>query len=200
MTDKLRAAAEMALKAMLNFENVVVGRTSFHKLTGDDVFSAEINALHQALDQLPDTTEMIDTGIDRGAWSDVPDATKWVDELRGDDEEPAFTDQGVKFTCGDCPQGGCCEAVEPPNSTTDVMKPVAWIGEEVSGYRVLDWDKEDLQREYPFVYPLYTAPPKREWVGLTAHERRGIKRVIGIPDFMDDLIPMIEAKLKKKNT
>jgi hypothetical protein len=28
-----------------------------------------------------------DTGIDRGAWSDVPDATKWVDELRGDEPE-----------------------------------------------------------------------------------------------------------------
>lgn len=27
-----------------------------------------------------------DMGIDLGAWSDVPDATKWVDELRGDDE------------------------------------------------------------------------------------------------------------------
>jgi hypothetical protein len=31
-----------------------------------------------------------DTGTDRGAWDDVPDATKWLDELRGDDdlEEP----------------------------------------------------------------------------------------------------------------
>lgn len=27
-----------------------------------------------------------DMGIDRGAWDDVPDATKWVDELRGGDE------------------------------------------------------------------------------------------------------------------
>ena len=56
MTDKLRQAAEMSLKAMLNFENVVVGRTSFHKLTGDDVFSAEINALHQALAEPPNST------------------------------------------------------------------------------------------------------------------------------------------------
>jgi hypothetical protein len=40
-----------------------------------------------------------DTGIDRGAWSDVPDATKWVDELRGDEDLDA-----------------------PPNSTTDVAE------------------------------------------------------------------------------
>jgi hypothetical protein len=44
-----------------------------------------------------------DTGIDRGAWSDVPDATKWVDELRGDED-----------------------LEEPPNSTTDVVEPAAW--------------------------------------------------------------------------
>ena len=43
----------------------------------------------KALDHVPDTTKMIepDMGIDRGAWDDVPDATKWVDELRGDEPE-----------------------------------------------------------------------------------------------------------------
>lgn len=28
----------------------------------------------------------MDECIDRGAWSNIPDATKWVDELRGDEE------------------------------------------------------------------------------------------------------------------
>ena len=47
-----------------------------------------ITALRQALDHVPDTMKMTepDMGIDRGAWDDVPDATKWVDELRGGDE------------------------------------------------------------------------------------------------------------------
>lgn len=32
-------------------------------------------------------TDEPDTGIDRGAWSDVPDATKWLDDLRGDQND-----------------------------------------------------------------------------------------------------------------
>ena len=78
----------------------------------------------------------------------------WVDELRGGDEN----------------------LEEPPNSTTDVVEPVAWIGETSSGYRELDWDKAVLKDEYPIVYPLYAAPPKREWVGLTDEELREIGR------------------------
>lgn len=43
----------------------------------------------QALEHVPDTMKMTepDMGIDRGAWDDVPDATKWLDELRGDEPE-----------------------------------------------------------------------------------------------------------------
>ena len=49
--------------------------------------------------------------------------------------------------------------------------------------------------------PLYAAPPKREWVGLTNEE---IEDLWGEPvDFMysgNDAIRAIEAKLKEKNT
>ena len=48
--------------------------------------------------------------------------------------------------------------------------------------------------------PLYTAPPRREWVGLTDQE---IDYIWGItkPDYEDlfDLPRAIEAKLKEKN-
>ena len=51
--------------------------------------------------------------------------------------------------------------------------------------------------------PLYTAPPKREWVGLTDEE---IKEIIGpwgdtpIKGYTRELFDKIEAKLKEKNT
>jgi hypothetical protein len=61
----LRQAAEMALKY---FEDA-------HGLEDAEVAIKE--ALRQALD--------LQTAIERGtkAWADVPDATKWVEELRG---------------------------------------------------------------------------------------------------------------------
>ena len=111
-------------------------------LTDDVISKQEAEILRQALEQP-------DMGIDRGAWDDVPDATKWVDELRGDDE----TEQ----------------------------EPVAW--------RWLYEGKPDSEKHFPMPAPdadivaiaaanefprtvqfLYTAPPKREWVGLTDEE------------------------------
>ena len=50
--------------------------------------------------------------------------------------------------------------------------------------------------------PLYTAPPKREWVGLTDEEFMAIAKKyslstrVGLEYFKDEL----EAKLKEKNT
>ena len=104
------------------------------------------------------------------------------------------------------------QALEQPE-----QEPVAWVGEAESGYRDIDWDKEVLQRAYPSVTPLYTAPPKREWQGLTDEE--GIcdawERITGHNiDFepksegramylsADEVIEFaraIEAKLKEKN-
>ena len=50
--------------------------------------------------------------------------------------------------------------------------------------------------------PLYAAPPKREWVGLTDEE---IKEIVGpwgdtpIKGYTRKLFDQIEAKLKEKN-
>ena len=184
MTDKLRQAAEMALEALEDVQEAY-GNTS-------EWFRDRVEALRQALAE-PDkhikelranlnrmrhfqewgevgfatgeriagynaaVDEMLehlremglddDTGIDRGAWSDVPDATKWVDDLRGDED-----------------------LEEPPNSTTDVVEPVAWI---VPDYGFLFPNEDSAQRYLDNIEsnaaptPLYTAPPKREWQGLT---------------------------------
>ena len=132
-------------------------------------------ALRQALEQP-------DMGIDRGAWSDVPDATKWVDELRGDEDLD-----------------------EPPNSTTDVVEPEpAAYAEIKNGYpRSWLWNSEYVKANSNVKVTLYAAPPKREWVGLTDEE---IKEIIGnwgdtpIKGYTRKLFDQIEAKLKDKNT
>ena len=116
-----------------------------------------------ALDHFRGVRKLIepDMGIDRGAWSDVPDATKWVDELRGD-EQPE-------------------------------QEPVAWM--------YVNRDGECEQIEYgkaiddPSVTLLYTAPPKREFVGLTDEE---IDTVLGLGVF--NAIRAVETKLKEKNS
>ena len=63
----------------------------------DEAISRVSECLPDVLFTAPPSKQEPDYGIDRGAWSDVPDATKWVDELRGDEE--------------------------PSNSTTDVVEP-----------------------------------------------------------------------------
>jgi hypothetical protein len=49
--------------------------------------------------------------------------------------------------------------------------------------------------------PLYTVPPKREWVGLTDEERKDIELGIEVFDMsVEDILKEAEAKLKEKNT
>ena len=85
----------------------------------------------------------------------------------------------------------------------------AWQEQEPVGYAHV----EDLKREHHDFYvnrqrginevPLYTAPPKKEWVGLTDDE---IKEIVGpwgdtpIKGYTRKLFDQIEAKLKEKNT
>lgn len=149
-------------------------------------------ALRQALDQLPDTTKMIDTGIDRGAWSDVPDATKWVDELRGDDEEWTPDDMAYR------PNGLSIE--ESPNSTTSAVEPV---GEIVEAHGLIAVSIPNMP---PVGMKLYTAPPQREWVGLTEDEMFSMwltasTATVKNPSWSRHIRfwKAIEARLKEKN-
>jgi hypothetical protein len=47
------------------------------------------------------------------------------------------------------------------------------------------------------IEPLYTAPPKREWVGLTDEDRR---EFAAAQYGWEDLLAAADAKLKEKNT
>ena len=79
-----------------------------------------------------------------------------------------------------------------------VEKPVAWMSDSDVGFY-----KEEFGN-YPCV-PLYTAPPRREWVGLTDGEILEMFGVVGTSG--SDINPRgllkdtrrIEAKLKEKN-
>ena len=79
----------------------------------------------------------------------------------------------LDFECPRC--GHCCQALE-----TEKQEPVAWRtfdGEGGYDYRSYEmnetYDKEWAERNpnhKGWVEPLYTAPPKKEWVGLTERE------------------------------
>lgn len=79
------------------------------------------------------------------------------------------------------------------------QEPVAWM--DVDGY-VIDFDKTELQKDYAFIQPLYTAPQSKPLIALTDEEIADVwansKR-----DVFDFVIPFaraIEAKLGEKNT
>jgi hypothetical protein len=90
-------------------------------------------------------------------------------------------------------------------------EPVAWMYEYGTDHgdavNQIFWHK-NLRLEKPTglvrnVVPLYTAPPQREWQGLTDEE---IKEIVGpwgdqpIKGYTRKLFDQIEAKLKEKNT
>jgi hypothetical protein len=79
-------------------------------------------------------------------------------------------------------------------------EPVAWIAKDRSSIEVSIMSAEYMMAQG--FEPLYTAPPKREWVGLTDEE---IEDIWGEPIgcmFSGHYkgIKAIEAKLKEKNT
>ena len=86
-----------------------------------------------------------------------------------------------------------------------MTEPVAWINAEEIGYMHVsklngstDWKTNlGLVPEENDI-PLFTAPPKKEWVGLTDYEIVGIASLNQSNDF--SFARAIEAKLKEKNS
>ena len=82
------------------------------------------------------------------------------------------------------------------------QEPVAWISDSPTkgNGKQLHWTKSEAWRWSSNITPLYTAPPKREWVGLTDEE---ISEVID--DVLEgggwlDVSRALEAAIKRKNT
>jgi hypothetical protein len=106
---------------------------------------------------------------------------------RNELRDKLFSDQAVKTYSGG-----------KPNYTQPIeQEPVAYIDVET---RNLSWAK--LTRwETPTVVkmdkvPLYTAPPKKEWVGLTDED---IREAWFTGEPVDKVARILEAKLKEKN-
>ena len=79
-------------------------------------------------------------------------------------------------------------------------EPVAWYyaGSDIEWHSIaLNADLDDAQKAN--CTPLYTAPPQREWQGLTDEELRDIFDSCQIGE-RGYVAAMVEAKLKEKNT
>jgi hypothetical protein len=74
-------------------------------------------------------------------------------------------------------------------------EPVAWLYKQKDGMLVITDDPDYADGTWT---PLYTAPPKKEWVGLTKEEARKI--CVATVPYVVDMAAAIEAKLKEKNT
>ena len=91
-------------------------------------------------------------------------------------------------------------AITRPIASSDALRqalaqpdqePVGWFAKGWQGVYV------ELMPEAADAIPLYTAPPKREWVGLTYEEMTEIWENSG---WYVRLFEAVEAKLKEKNT
>jgi hypothetical protein len=86
------------------------------------------------------------------------------------------------------------------------QEPVAWISDSPTkgNGKQLHWTKSEAWRWSSNITPLYTAPPKKEWVGLTDDEvSEIIDREIGFNSCWgpeEAFARAIEAKLREKNT
>jgi hypothetical protein len=115
---------------------------------------------------------------------------------RGDNDRPEVLGHGfIEATTWGEGMSGDHNMHQKPRSYLDEHEPVAWM--------FVNEDGECEQIEYgpvfddPGVTPLYTSPPKREWVGLTLNEAE---------EFYDkytdraELINAIDKFLEEKNT
>ena len=90
------------------------------------------------------------------------------------------------------------------------QEPVAWMSDSPTkgNGKQLHWTKAEAWRWSSNITPLYTAPPKREWIGLTDEEIFDVIRSLCadnetaemLIDISMDEYRAIEAKLKERNT
>ena len=86
------------------------------------------------------------------------------------------------------------------NAALAQQEPVAWITNGGKGelwwYRSSKFDEEgNVIGPNPDDIPLYAAPPKKQWVGLTEEEIEHIAD----SEWEEAFVRMIEAKLKERN-
>ena len=101
------------------------------------------------------------------------------------------------FECPRC--GHCCQALETE------QEPVAWRFRSGTWFnREVQWryiDTLDGAEGLRGLQPLYTAPPKKQWVGLTDEEINSVRHSRDWTAAWTDttFARAIEAKLREKN-
>ena len=161
----------------------------------------------EALETLWDILDDIDTASDMAKENDAW-YRKRVEALQKKRWDTMITTDGYKLKGG--PVEALRQALAQPvdnvyisekrvhKTEKSIHEPVAWWDPKLG---VFD------EKHFDQLQPLYTAPPKKEWVGLTDEERRGIREWQEIQKELGPVwAPMmlylylaIEAKLKEKN-
>ena len=78
------------------------------------------------------------------------------------------------------------------------QEPVAWISDSPTkgNGKQLHFAKADAWKWSSNITPLYAAPPRKEWVGLTDEE----VDFIADSEWEEAFVRLVEAKLKERNT
>jgi hypothetical protein len=83
------------------------------------------------------------------------------------------------------------------------QEPVAWVSDSPTkgNGKQLHWTKSEAWRWSSNITPLYTEPPKRQWISLTDEEiAQGLKESWVTEQAWQSAVWWAEAKLKEKNT
>lgn len=227
MTD-LRKAAEMALDALLTCDvDYDYDENPYNTFDAEDVSEA-IDALRQALNV--DAIDISATCVDETekrehepvAWyyvdSDVEIHSVALSEDLDDDQkanciplytaplskqEPVWCGCGDGIVANDEAMCGVCvmrlkDQIERLKAQPE-QEPVAWLVSDAQGRYATIRDPSQYGEE---VYePLYAAPPKREWVGLTDDEiKEGAKYSWVDYQAFQSVAWWADEKLKEKNT
>ncbi len=129
----------------------------------------------------------------------VKQPTRHCRSCGGTGERHTGVDESPTTICKPCDgTGQIAMAEQPAQLAQPEQGPVAWAYVNCDGEcEQIEYCKESPMAEF---IPLYTSPPKREWVGLTDEEVQAIHdtyyRRMGFREFHQH----IEAKLKEKNT
>jgi hypothetical protein len=86
------------------------------------------------------------------------------------------------------------DALRQAIAQAEKQEPVAYLCENAVGHKYFRW-KKPTSHYKPIA--LYTAPPKRQWVGLTDDD---VDWILGLAYAHDtELVKTVETKLKDKN-
>ena len=94
------------------------------------------------------------------------------------------------------------EAIAILRQALEKQEPVAWISDSPTkgNGKQLHWTKSEAWRWSSNITPLYTAPQKKQWVGLTDGEIDALAMdEDGLPNSHIELARAIEQALKEKN-